>query len=247
MLANSRGVVLYGVSVPPLIATLLPLGVIGTYFAAIWRMHRHGRAHDPALSPGPSPDAPINIALHPNQLAALLPLRDEAFEPEILTLFIPARASVLYRNTLREALSPAVFSLGIVAAFTVAWVVLDFGPRMLLSPVGAVLLLLMVSATWCFRRPLYVRVVPGRVDFMHTGAFGFGKLRTESFPLRDHPIRLDLRSRRLEIDRSPRTAHVIELSAALAPKASQTAMIAIARAAVSIAEPGDLPNDQLTG
>lgn len=247
MMSNRGGVVLFGLPVPPPIAVLLPLGTLGTYVFIVWQRHHHGKAHDPELSPGPSPEARVNIALHPSQRAALLPLRDEAFEPEIVTVFMPARSSVLHGNTWSEAFAPGACSLGILAAFILICLTLGPMPNVLLSPLGFVLLAIVCYAAWCFRRPMHVRVVPGRVDFMHAGLLGFGKLQTESFSLRDHPIRLDLRSRRLEIDRSPRASHVIEIWAALSPKSSQAAMIAIARAAVSTAEPGDLPTDQLTG
>jgi len=248
MMSNRGGVVLFGLPVPPPVAILLPLSILGFWIAIIWRLHRWGRGQDPELSPGPSPDAHINIALHPRQRAALLPLRDEPFEPEIVSLWMPTRSTVLHRNTWAEAFAVIIWSLGIMSFFWLFLLFLSPGPQLQITPIGLILMLLAIAgcAAWCFRRPVQVRIVPGRVDFMHAGTLGFGKLRAESFSLRDGPVRLDLRTSRIEIDRSSKPTQIIELWAPLAQKTSQAAMLTIARAAVSTAEPPELPMDRLT-
>ncbi len=99
------------------------------------------------------------------------------------------------------------------------------------------------QATRAFLWPIYLRLVPGRLDVMHFSAFGRKVKKLERVPLRDAKILVNLIDRYAIIDAADKRH---ELSLLLMPEFKSFAHT-LFLAAISTYTPPPLPDDHLLG
>ena len=92
-------------------------------------------------------------------------------------------------------------------------------------------------------RPIYFRVVPGRLDVLHYSAFRHRPLRTLFHDLKSAPVLVDLRRSLIFIGEGRKIA---EYSFLLVPAGARLAYQVLV-AAISTYKPGPLPEDDMVG
>ncbi|TVQ63390.1 MAG: hypothetical protein EA378_02035 [Phycisphaerales bacterium] len=255
------------------VLTVVVIGVLWLLWRQAARAYRRGVSVAP-VPHKPDPTARVNIALYADQLNRLLPLRDEVFEPEVFwRLGVPVSgvpedagsddAGASSRSA-QAARFGTVLQVLWVAACVAVMIFLPSGWVQTAVLVGGAGIVLAVR----YRRPTYLRVVPGRLDIMRQPTLGLGwglglRPTIESIDLRTPRVLVDLRSAQVLLhpvyDRHPgplatdaqreayrvRAARQRILNLGTTPS-REAAMLAIARAAASSAEPPPLPEDRFT-
>ena len=146
------------------------------------------------------PETRINVICWNDQRHELEPtLDDVAFEPEIFRARLPDKLPEPIARFRREKPTAARNIQGFGTA--VLWL-LFYLPLVLNTAAWAGLVVLAVTllvALWFFRRPTYVRLVPGRLDVLRYPTFGGAnaKPETDSIDRRTEAVRLDLKNGRL--------------------------------------------------
>ncbi len=253
---------------PSLALHLVAFGVLG---GKAFRTYFRSTSLAP-VSKKPDPDSRVNIALYADQRRQLLPLRDESFEPMMFRVLRSSLPMTSRKGGSKVSKSADVSS--ILSCVNPLWLLLLMAwgvPMSFMTPgwmqTLAILALGGASLALLLHPRTYLRVVPGRVDIMRVPTLGWGvgpRPSVESIDLRGSRVLMDLRSAQLILDPvydpppgplatdAQRDEHRARAARQRlfhfgTAQNRETAMIAIARAAVSTAEPGDLPNDKLAG
>ncbi|MEM7621904.1 MAG: hypothetical protein AAF235_01730 [Planctomycetota bacterium] len=127
-------------------------------------------------------------------------LADVDFEPEQFRAWIPDRPPAWLTRLGRERpkLVHHVRGVGISGVWCAVYLPLVFGVPWIalffIAIAGGV-------AVWAFRRPTYIRVVPGRCDVVRYPSLGSVRSASdvESIDLRSEPVRFDLKNRTLRV------------------------------------------------
>jgi|GEM_PF-2000836 len=254
--------------------TILTIAILWWVGKQAVRAYRRGVTLPP-VPIRPDPSARVNIVIDAEHLAQLTPLRDDPFEPEIFRTFradallpsAPGRSQIPGSAVFRPTPPPARRDLIERSGGVWGFLPLMIFPALAFFPntytphlfMGATFL---VFTLYLFRRPTYLRIVPGRVDILRMPTLGFGTPHAESLDLRE-PVLVDVRTRQLVLrpvyerypgdkasepakaEHAAKVARQRIVSFATTPR-SEAAMLTIARAAVSTAEPPELPMDRLT-
>ena len=147
--------------------------------------------------------ARVNVICWVDQQHDLQPLGDVAFEPELFRVFVPDRLPAWIRRE-HNPRSPAtrrkfwaLMWLCVYGPFIVIRFVSTPATQNMLGIVvyGGVLIVGGLVAAWLYRKPTYLRVVPGRADLLRYPALGGAHAGpdVETIDLRAVPVRLDLK------------------------------------------------------
>lgn len=265
--------VLVPIEVRVAVLTLAAIGVLWLLGREVVRAYQRGISIAP-VPHKPDAAARINIALYADQLPKLLPLReDEVFEPEVFWTFRPSVPSTPWKQ---EAPAPGDAERSTFWSRANPWwvlVLVAWITTMQFVPSGwvqntVVLAAGVVVLAVLFRRPTHLRVVPGRVDIMRQPTLGLSwglglRPSVESIDLRGSRVLVDLRSGQVILDPvydpfpgplatdAQRDEHQARMARQRLLNFGMTihreaAMLAIARAAASSAEPPPLPEDRFT-
>lgn len=233
MVLNSVGVADY-VSVPALL-------LLGAGLWAWWYLRRRRARHwreplEQALPAAPDDSMRIQCVGVPAELKRFGPLEDVPFEPSI---FHAALAVMPRRRTLIVAW---ILASGVCV---VAWA--SVGGRALFSTVpGPCMIygtyaLVMGAVAWL--RPVYFRVVPGRLDVLWYSALSHKPIRVQRHDLKAPKVLVDLRRAAIFIGDGKDAP---EYAYALVRGGKRLAYMVLL-AALSTNEPGPLPDDELLG
>jgi len=209
--------------------------VIGLYVSS--RRVRLGSADLAGRYAGQSSDRPVRLSCVGSvpEIEADGPLVDVPFEPRLFwaSLAVPPRRGA------KTLLFCATMVVGLVswrfAGHVLGWDTIGIAYFWGAYVVGAV--------CYAWFRPIYYRVVPGRLDVLRFSAIWRRAVSVQSYDLRKTPVLVDLR-RHMVFVGPPAKAD--DFSFALVPGRKRFAR-AVFMAAVSTYEPGPLPHDELLG
>lgn len=143
------------------------------------------------------PDARVNVVCWNDQRRELEPLEDIAFEPEQFRAFLPdrlpERGPLSWLRT-----NPQTFNVA-YGALVLSIVLLPqlLAPQVAGAGVITMLVVALTVSLFLFRRPTYLRVMPGRAQILRYPLWGSGGPDIETLDLRAQPVRLDVRTGRL--------------------------------------------------
>lgn len=161
-------------------------------------------------------------------------INDHAFEPVAIRGVATGRSG---SNRYWALCVAFVFSFAalLIADWTIGW---RLGLWCMLWPAIA-LAAMIVAATW----PSYARLVPGRLDVLHSNALGRAFVHSESFDLRTSAVLVDLNQRCVFLAKDGITTE-IGFGAVRDPYEFAHAVLL---AAISTHDPAPLPDDALVG
>ena len=148
------------------------------------------------------PDAGVNVICWPDQigpLKKLIPDDEGAFDPEVFRVWKTSRTPPAVRLENKAARARYVLLVSLFPIIFTSIIQLGVFNKVDWATVFAIFaVLLMIPVIWSFIHPAYLRVAPGRVDVVRFGFLG-SKPAVKIHPIRDRPVRLDLRRRELLI------------------------------------------------
>ena len=208
---------------------------VGWYLSS--RRRRLGSADSEGRYAGQDTGRPIRLSCvgSVREIEADGPLIDVAFEPRVFwaSLAIPP-----------SGVGKVLVVVATVLLGLLSWAAVD---RMLgWKTLGVAHLwgAYVVSAVcYAWFRPIYFRVVPGRLDVLRFSIIGRCPVRVQSHDLRSAPILVDLRRHVVFVGEAEASA---DFCFAFVPGRSRFAR-AVFMAALSSYEPGPLPDDELLG
>ena len=170
------------------IATALIIGAVVIAGPKLARAYRRG-TDIKGLPLAADPTVRVNVICWNDQRAELEPLEDIAFEPEQFRAWLPDRA-----------IAPHAQRLGWIAyaiAMGSFWLLERFDPVFRQLSAGAIIVVGLIVLVYIFRKPTYVRVMPGKVEIRRYPMFakpsGSTPPDVEAVNLRDQTVVLDFR------------------------------------------------------
>lgn len=229
--------VLGSISAIPLTLVGLLGVVLGVRWWVLWRRRQARYASDGScLDSEPQENHRVCCVGLPDELEPYGPLEDLPFEPAIFHAAL--------------AFQPSGWAIGLVWVFAAiggmgawylvhrVWGVPNTGGTFYFWGAYG---LGIVALTWL--RPIYFRVVPGRLDVLRYSALRTQPLRVDHYNLSTASVLIDLRRWLLFVDRDDQSA---EFSFMLVPGRRRFAHT-ILRAAISTHQPAPLPDGELLG
>jgi len=219
-------------------ATPICIFVVGCEYLNRRRKHRFIASRDIGLPLDPPADARLVCIGDPRTWSDLTNFENEAFEPIIVR-----GGFGVWPATGRFATSIATLA-GFFVFIALFITTVKRAPSMAggLIIVSISISVAAAQATRAFLWPIYLRLVPGRLDVMHFSAFGRKVRKLERVPLREAKILVNLIDRYAIIDADKRH----ELSLLLMPEYKAFAHT-LFLAAISTYTPPPLPDDDLLG
>jgi hypothetical protein len=175
------------------------------------------------------------------RLAALGPIADEAFEPELF-----AAPFAIPRSTR----SDVVLIAAAILSYGVLYLVLDLFGHSTTTKFNFTMFCSSLAMGWFLlaaAMPTTIRIVPGRIDVMRGWFFSTDRVVVRSISMRGRRVVVDLKSGIVFV-LGPARDEQQELAALYGPAKLRARIAhAILRAAVSTAEPAPLPANEVVG
>jgi hypothetical protein len=205
-------------------------------FLRIQRGRRHEfRAEFEQLPRNPDPAARVHCIGVSEEIMEVGPLEDLPFEPAIFHAALAVMPST--RTITFSWMAATILGVGLI-----------FGSKPLFGsgirgPFGIWAAYAVVFGAIAWLRPVYFRIVPGRLDVLWYGPFRSKPLRVDRYDLRSSKVLVDLRQKAVVIGEDNNET---DFCFALVRGGRRLAYMLLL-AAISTHEPGPLPDDEMLG